>query len=311
MASAQKRISGVFVRIAPVVVAMLWLVVFLPNGLAGQSSADDATSLFPNVAEVIGSRTFDTLTDEYIYFMQAIHDRYHDHWANLLEANITLNDYTLAPEKMQRFVDELGEAMRDRNDPDAISYLAPVINDPSFYAGSNVYHAEILQSAAKALIKIGPDGRKALAGAFTEVHYRTDSGSLEDLADVVGTEKPAGPEFVNALSATAFDFSTANGAYYSRCTTTAVKSLLNLPSGPVAVQEHLKTDEIFDNPGRFEAVMDGIAGAQCSELKTNLMTIEVDVLARLATLTNTPGGYRDDLQELEMRIHKLAAWTEK
>ena len=202
----------------------------------------DATNAFPSVAEVIGARTFDSAKDEDIFFLRAIHDRYNVYWPELLGANITVNDYVLSPDKLLRFVDELGEAMRDRNDAAACTNLAAVVGDPAFYANGTTDRPDILRAAARALIKIGPDGRKALASAFTENHYRSDPASLEELADVIGEEPPAGSEFSGALAATAFEFSTTNGAYYPRCTTTAVTNLLRLGDGLAVVRAHLKSE---------------------------------------------------------------------
>jgi hypothetical protein len=259
------------------------------------------------VAEVIGGRTFDTRTDEDIYFLQAIHDRYAPHWPDLVEANFTVNDYVLSPDKMLRFINELGEAMRGRDDPAACTNLAMITGDATFYANTNVYHPEILQAAARALIKLGPAGRKALAATFTESHYRGDPGSLEDLADAIGGERPAGSEFTGALAATAFEFGTSSGAIYPRCITAAVKDLLYLAEGPDAVRAHLKIEEVLANPGRFQAVVDGIAAADAKALSTNLVALQIKVRARLADSTLLPGGYRDDLQELEVRIERTLA----
>ncbi len=266
-----------------------------------------ATNTFPSVSEVIGGRTFDTFADENIFFLQAIHDRYNPHWSDLIEANITLQDYVLSPDKLGRFIYELGEAMRDRNDRVACVNLALITGDITYYGVTNTYHPEIFQAAARALIKIGPYGRKALASAFTEAHYRNDPASLESLADVIGDEQPVDAEFVRALAATAFSFSTTNGAIYPRCTTTVVKNLLCLSDGFSAVRAHLIVGEVFDNPGRFQSVVDGIAAAHASVLSTNLVAIQAASRAKLADLGNAPGGYRDDLQELEARIGRTLA----
>ncbi|HEX9048491.1 MAG TPA: hypothetical protein VF988_15795, partial [Verrucomicrobiae bacterium] len=97
-------------------VVALCLFGLVRSSIAGDSNQTDATNTFPTVPEVLGGQTFDTLTERDVYFMRAIHDRYASHWSELLEANLTVKDYTLAPDKLQRFIDELGEAMRDRND---------------------------------------------------------------------------------------------------------------------------------------------------------------------------------------------------
>ena len=280
--------------------------IFLPDCLADEPDSV-ATNRFPSVPEVLGGKTFENTTDQDIYFLQSIHDRYASYWPDLLGANITLTDYTLAPEKLLRFVNELGEAMRDRNDATACTNLAPITGDPSFYANATVSRPEIIKAAALALIKIGPDGRKALASAFSVDHYCTDPASLENLADAIGEEHPADAQLVRALTATAFDFTTTNGSFYPHCITAAVKNLLFLNGGPPAVQAHLKEAEMFDNPGRFQAVVDGIAAAHASQLATNLASIQPKIEARLVDLANSPGGYRDDLRDLNRRIKQTLA----
>jgi hypothetical protein len=282
--------------------AVVWAVFQSPQALAEGTNEVDATNTFPTVAEVIGARTFDTLRDENIFFLRAIHDRYSEYWPELLAANITLNDYVVAPEKLLRFVDELGEAMSDRNDVAACTNLAAIVGDPAFYANGASDHPEIIQAAAQALMKIGPYGRKTLAGAFTESHYRTDAASLEELADTVGQNPAAGGEFAGALAAVAFDFSTTNGAFYSRCTTTGVKNLLTLTNGTETVRLRLNSTNVLDNPGRYGAVVEGIVAAQSSSLATNLVEIQGSIRAKLAELAGSPGGYRDNLKELDAHI---------
>ena len=290
-----------------IITAFALCVVLPPASAVAQTDSADTTNSFPTVPEVLGGRTFDTFADRDVFFLRAIHDRYAAHWPDLLEANLTVKDYVLSPEKLHDFIDRLGDAMRDRNDPTACADLAPITGDTLFYANTNVYHAEILQAAARALIKLGPDGRKALAGAFSESHYRTDTTSLEDLANVIGEERPADAVFVQVLSAAAFDFSTASGASYPNCTTTAVKNLLLLTNGLAAVQAHLTSEKMLDNPGRFQAVVGGIAAAHASELATNLTVVQDKVRAKLADPALLAGGYRDDLQELDGRITRTLA----
>ncbi|MEI4884418.1 hypothetical protein, partial [Klebsiella pneumoniae] len=77
-------------------------------------------------------------------------------------------------------------------------------------------------TVAQVLIQMGPNGRKTLAVAFNQDHYRADCGSLEDLAKVISSERPADIELAHALAATAFDFSTAGGGTYPRCTSEMV-----------------------------------------------------------------------------------------
>jgi len=275
-----------------------------PAGEAGMVATNDT---FPTVPEVLGGRTFKNYTEQDIYFLRAIHDRYPSHWTDLLEANLTLNDFVLAPEKLLRFVNELGEAMRGQDDLVACTKLAMITGDPAFYANASVSRPEILKAAAQALIKLGPKGRKALASTFTEVHYRSDPASLEVLGDALGEERPSDPEFVVALASTAFTFSTTNGAFYPRCVAGAVKDLLCLTNGLAVVRSHLKIGEVLNNPGLFQSVVDGIAEAQASELAADLGPIQAEVRAKLAKLAESPDGYRDDLQELEVRLGRTLA----
>jgi hypothetical protein len=285
---------------------LLLLAIIPPDAVANEPDAV-ATNAFPTVPEVLGGATFENATEQDVYFLRAIHDRYQSHWEDLLTANITLNDYVLSPQKLLRFVNELGQAMSGRNDPAACTNLARIVCDPSFYASTNASHPEVLQAAAQALIKIGPAGRKALASAFTEEHYRTDPASLEVLADVIGDERPGDPEFVKNLAATAFIFNTTNGAFYPHCVTVAAKNLLYLTNGPSPVREHLKVDEVLGNPDVFQAVVEGIAAAKATELSTNLAVLQAGVQSKLAALAATPGPYRDELQKLEGQIERTLA----
>lgn len=269
---------------------------------AGESGVPVLTNTFPTVPEVLDGRTFENYTEQDIYFMRSIHDRYHEHWSDLLAANLTLNDFTVAPEKLLRFVTELGEAMRGKDDPDACAQLSEITGDATFYANPNVNRPEIIKAAAKALIKIGPAGRKALLATFSVEHYRTDPGSLEILADAVGEERVGDPGFVTALTAVAFSYTTTNGAFYPRCVTCAVSNLLSLTNGLTAVQSHLKMDQVLNNPGLFQGVVDGVVQAHGVGLTTNLADIQPKIVSRLKELANSPGGYRDDLQELRLRI---------
>ena len=272
--------------------------------------ADQAANAFPTPAEVFQGRTFASESERDIFFLRAIHDRYPEHWPELLEANVTERDYIQTPAKMLRFVQELGEAMRDRDDPAAIKNLATVISDKRFFTNINAYHPEILDAAAQVLMQSGPDGRKALAASFSEDHYRDDAESLAELAKIVGEQKPADPVLAKALAATAFNFSTANGGIFPHCTTESVRNLLLLPSGVAEVRTHLNTNEIFGNPVRFESVIDGVTAADASDLKTNLTAMAADVKAKLAALKNNPGDYRDAVQELADAVRRaLEAFT--
>lgn len=262
------------------------------------------TNSFPAPADVFHGRTFPNKSERDVFFLQAIHDRYSSQWPALLEANINVTEYVQSPAKLLQFINELGTAMAGRNDPEASARLALITSDKNFFANTNGYVPEILQAAARALIKIGPNGRKALAASFSESHYRDDPESLEDLARVIGEERPPDPEIAQVLAATSFRFSTSNGASYSRCTTETVQNLLRLPEGTSIVRTNLNKPEVLADPGRFQAVILAIATARAAELTTNLVALESDATAKLATLTNSPGPYRDDLEQLQACIQK-------
>jgi len=267
---------------------VLFLFVVSPLRLAAAPD-QQATNSFPAPADVFQGRQFANKLERDVYFLRAIHDRYPDQWPALLEANITVDDYVQSPDKLLRFINELAIAMRDRDDSVSCSNLARVVSDKDFFANTNAYRAELLQASAQALIQIGPNGRKALAAAFNQDHYRVDHGSLEDLAKVISTEKAADGELARALAATAFDFDTADGGTYPRCTTEMVKALLSLPDGAAVIKPCLTTNGIIHDPARFQAVIDGIAAARNVDLATNLAALNTSVIAGLAGLTESPG----------------------
>jgi hypothetical protein len=264
------------------------------------------TNSFPTPVDVFQGRQFANKLERDVFFLRAIHDHYPDKWPALLEANITVDDYIRSPDKLLRFINELAIAMRDRDDPTTCANLARVISDKDFFANTNAYRPEIQQTVAQVLIQSGPNGRKALAAAFNQDHYRVDCESLEDLAKVISVERSADADLAHALAATAFDFSTAGGGTYPRCTSELVKDLLSLSNGVATVKPYLTTNAIHD-PARFQAIIDGIAAAHKLELRTNLEVLKSSVSAKLATLTNSPGDYRNDLQDLQSRIDKTLA----
>jgi hypothetical protein len=265
------------------------------------------TNSFPALADVFQGRQFANKLERDVFFLRAIHDRYPDQWPALLEANITVDDYVQSPDKLLRFINELAIAMRDRDDSASCSNLARVFSDRDFFADTNAYRPELLQASARALMQIGPAGRKALAAAFNQDHYRADPGSLEDLAKVISKERPADAELARALATTAFDFNTAGGGTYPRCTTEMVKDLLSLPDGAATIKPYLTTNGTIHDPARFQAVIDGIAAAHNAELATSLAALNSSVSAKLATLTNSPGDYRNDLLDLHSRIENTLA----
>lgn len=276
----------------------LGIATFSPRAIAADTNA------FPNPAEILQGRTFTNQTDRSVFFLRAIRSGYPQHWSALLEANINEQQYIQFPDKLERFINELALATQGQDDPTAIATLRMITSDKKFYTNINEYHPEVLRAAARALIKMGPAGRKALADCFTESHYREDSQSLSELAKTVGEEKPADQNLTVALSATAFGYTTTNGGIYPRYTAQAVESLLHLPQGPLAVKTHLNIDEMFADPVRFQSVVDGIAAAQSITLITNLPAFDTSIREKLVALKTYPGDYRDALEELHSRIQK-------
>ncbi|HEX4265672.1 MAG TPA: hypothetical protein VH597_15155 [Verrucomicrobiae bacterium] len=254
--------------------------------------------------EVLQGHTFADNSERDVFFLREIHKRYSEHWPELLEANISLEEYILSPVKMLQFVNELGIAMAGRDDSVAAAKLALVVSDGRFFTNADAYHPEILRAVAQTLMKLGPNGCGALAASFSESHYRDDSESLEELAKTIGEERPADPGLVKALADTAFNFSTTGGGSYPRCTTEAVKNLLCLPEGAAEVRTHLTTNEIFGDPVRFQAVLDGMESKRVAGLLTNLTAIEAEVRAKLVILTNHPGGYRTALEGLDEQMRR-------
>lgn len=266
-----------------------------------------ATNSFPSVYEVFQGRVFQSDFERDVFFLRAIHDRYPSQWPGLLAANITVDEYLHSSGKLLRFISALGNAMTGLDDPIAITNLAAITGDPSYYANTNGYYPDIQRAAAKVLIQLGPNGRKALGSCLNEKHYRNDTESLGDIMTVIGDERSADSVFSNGLAAVAFDFSTASGGIFPHCTAAAVTNLLRLPDGTAAVRSRLRIESVFDNPGRFTAVTGGIAAARATDLATNLTAIEAEVQTRLTTLTKSPGAYRDDLQELENHLRGTLA----
>jgi hypothetical protein len=264
-------------------------------------------SPFPEVSEVLQGRQFATRFEREVFFLRRMRENYPAHWSPLLGANITVNDYVQAPAKLLRFVQALGAAAAGTDDRAASTNLAAITSDPVFYANTNAYRPEILRAAASALIEIGPGGRRALADSFTEHHYRIDPQSLAEVAEVVGKSGVADSRLAAALVATAFTFTAANGGFYPRCTEQAVRNLLRLPEGAAASAVHLNAKEVLDDPGRFEAVVDGVAAARAVVLATNLVVLDHEVAAKLSSLTNSPGLYRDELSSLQVRIRQTVS----
>jgi hypothetical protein len=276
------------------------------NAAPAQTEATNANS-FPTPNEIFRGRTFSSKSERDVFFLRTVHQSYPMHWAPLLEANITVTDYVLAPDKLQRFIEELGTAMAGTEDITTITNLAAVTSDPVYYANTNVSRPEILRAASTALIKTGPRGAQALASSFSEAHYRTDSASLEVLADAVGLSGTADAKLTDALAATVFTFTATNGGSYPGCAREVTKSLLRLPGGPATVRTHLNAEEIFHDPGRFQAVVDGIGGGRGFQLSTNLVEMSDAIAAKAKQLSGSPGPYLDDLTELQRGVEKAIA----
>ncbi len=268
------------------------------------ASGTDPGKPFPNVSEVLQGRVFESKFERDVFFLRRIHDSYPAHWPGLLSANIIVEDHVHAPDKLLRFVDEVGAAMAETDNPVAVTNLSPIVSNPVFYANTNAYRPGVLQAAAWALIKIGPRGREALAEAFTEEHYRTDPASLEVLADAIGRSTVADPKLKAALESTAFTFTAANGGAYPRCTEEAARNLLRLPEGTPVLAKHLKPKEVFDDPVRFQAVVGAIAAVRPAGLVTNLHELAKEVSAKLDKLATSPGTYREALVSLQAGLKK-------
>ena len=229
---------------------------------------------FPEVSEVLQGRQFATRFEREVFFLRRVRESYSAHWSPLLRANITVNDYVQAPTKLLQFVQALGAATAGTDDRTASTNLAAITSDPVFYANTNVYRPEILRAAASALIQIGPIGRQALADSFNEHHYRIDPESLAEIAGVVGKSGVSDSRLAAAFVETAFLFTATNGGFYPRCTEQAVRNLLSLPGGAAVSAVHLNAKEVLDDPGRFQAVVDGVAAARAVALATNLVVLE-------------------------------------
>jgi hypothetical protein len=302
------------IRVPLLAARLLILVAFLFASPAESRAAEQAqmpespkgtsTNSFPDLNEVFQGRTFANKSEREVFFLRRIREQYPVYWPSLLGANIIVIDYELAPDKLLHFVQELGVAVESTDDLCAITNLATIMSDTAFYANTNAYRPEILRAAAEALLKIGPRGAQELAESFSESHYRTDPASLELLADVAGKSGVSDSKLTQALAATAFTFTATNGGSYPRCTTVTTKNLLLLPDGATTVGTHLNANEIFGDPGRFQAVVDGIAGVRAAGLSTNLEQIATLATSKLDTLTNSPGPYRDDLQALLVRVRQ-------
>jgi hypothetical protein len=254
------------------------------------------------LSEVFQGRVFTNEFARDVFFLRQIRERYPAQWPSLLAVNITVGDYVVESEKLRRFVEEAGVAGENTDDPSSCASLAGMVTNTEFY--TNISRPEIQEAAALSLIEIGPTGRLALANAFTQTHYQLDPESLEFLANAIGNSGVSDPDLSRAVAAAAFTLTTTNGGSYPRCTREAVRSLLRLANGPEALRSHLNTNEVFNDPGRFQAVIDGVAEARCDSLANNLESLADAVKIKLPTLAPGPDPYRDDLADLQTRLQK-------
>ena len=271
---------------------------------AARIASGDGTNSFPDINEVLQARVFTNEFARDVFFLRQIRERYPTYWPSLLAVNITGGDYVVTPEKLRRFVEEAGVAGEGSDDPVAVASLASIVSAPAFY--TNASQVEVQQAVVASLIQIGPKGKLALADAFSQAHYRTDPESLEVLADAIGKTGLSDSKLAAALAATAFTFTATNGGSYPKCTRETVRSLLCLSNGLDAVRGHLNTNEMFNDPGRFQAVVDGIAAAHADALATNLQELAAAAKNKLAALAPGPDPYRDDLAELRQRLRQAS-----
>jgi hypothetical protein len=129
------------------------------------------------------------------------------------------------------------------------------------------------------------------------IRYKYDKLDLVQIVD----------RMTEAMAATAFTFTATNGGSYPGCTREVTKSLLRLPDGTAAVSVRLKADEVFKDPGRYQAVVDGIAEARAVQLSTNLVEMAGAISAKAKQLSNSPGPYLDDLTELQVHVERAIA----
>src|SRR5580658_2591106 len=76
-------------------------------GAAKWAHADD-TNGFPDPAEVLQGRVFTNGFERDVFFLSQIRQKYSAYWPSLLAVNITPGGYVVAPEKLQRFITEVG-----------------------------------------------------------------------------------------------------------------------------------------------------------------------------------------------------------
>jgi len=267
------------------------------------AAVTNATS-FPDPNQVLQGRVFENKFDRDVFFLRRIQKDYPAHWPALLAANITPEEYTHSPQKLLRFVEQLGAAMEDVDDSVAITNLAPVVSSPVYYANTNGYYPEILRAAALSLIKLGPRGRQALANAFSVDHYRQDSPSLETLAQAIGSAGSTDAALNTALAVTVFQHTASNGGSYPRCTRELTRLLLGLPRGVEIVRTNLVPKAALEDPARFDAVVEGVAAARAANLLTNLTEILQAADGKLAALSAHPSPYVDELLALKKRLQE-------
>ena len=264
----------------------------------------EETNSFPDANEILKGHLFRSFFDRDVFFLRKIRADYPEFWPSLLNENIVLKDYVQSPDKLLRFVQELAVVVERTDDVSAITNLMRITSDSAFYANTNAYRPEILMAAATALIRTGPKARIALADTFNEDHYRTDSVSLSLFADTIGKCRISDSNLNAALAAMAFTLTATNGGSYPGCTKDATSNLLSFPDGPAVVAPYLNRTQLFKDPGRLQAIVDGIVTARAVGLSTNLIEISRLIDEKLTALPTKPDPYRDDLLDLQAQIEK-------
>src|SRR5262245_14266989 len=89
-----------------IVAAVVWALLCPANAAElvrspAQSGVNGKNS-FPKPNEIFQGRSFTNKSERDVFFLRTIRQSYPAHWAPLLEANITVTDFVLAPDKLLR-----------------------------------------------------------------------------------------------------------------------------------------------------------------------------------------------------------------
>src|SRR6516165_8297999 len=116
-------------KTAPLLCAVLACLLGLDARAASDKSAAVTNAIsFPDPNQVLQGRVFENKFDRDVFFLRRIQKDYPAYWPDLLAANITSDEYTHSPQKLLRFVDQLGVAMEGLDDSVAITNLAAVVS---------------------------------------------------------------------------------------------------------------------------------------------------------------------------------------